>query len=153
MISVGKHGDRLITDVKSLLNPDLLGAFREGAEDAGKDPASTPVLVEHLVVVGGKAEAEEAARCWRFMPNAWTEYVAVPDPREIERRAERDLPLDQVYGDWVVSEDPEEHIEGVRKLPEAGATQVYVHSGQYDQRRFIEFYGREVLPKLRAADA
>ena len=29
-----------------------------------------------------------------------------------------------------------------------GATGVHIHSGQHDQRRVIEFYGKEVLPRL-----
>ncbi len=149
MKSAGKHGDGLITDVKSLSDREMLEAFREGAREAGKDPESMPVLVEHFVVVGGQNEAEEAARLWRFIPNAWTEYVDIPDPREIERRAEEDLPLDQVYRQWIVSEDPEEHAGRIRELLDVGATHIYVHDGQNNQRRCIEFFGNNVLPLLR----
>ena len=38
----------------------------------------------------------------------------------------------------------------VRRLFEAGATHVGIHSAQADQGRLIEFYGREVLPAVRA---
>jgi len=34
-------------------------------------------------------------------------------------------------------------------LFEAAITQVYVHSGQSNQRRFIDFYGERVLPMVR----
>ncbi len=149
MKSAGKHGDGPITDVKSLSDREMLEAFREGASAAGKDPASMPILVEHFVVVGGQNKSEEAARLWRFIPNAWTEYVDIPDPREIERRAEKDLPLDQVYSQWIVSEDPEEHAGRIRELLDAGATHIYVHDGQNNQRRCIEFFGNNVLPLLR----
>lgn len=30
-----------------------------------------------------------------------------------------------------------------------GATEVHIHSGQADQRRVIDCYGKEVLPRLR----
>ena len=35
------------------------------------------------------------------------------------------------------------------ELFQSGATIVNIHSGQSDQRKVIEFYGKEVLPKLR----
>ena len=50
---------------------------------------------------------------------------------------------------WTISPDPQAHIEAMRSLIAAGATHVFVHSAQDDQRRFIDFYGREVLPALR----
>jgi hypothetical protein len=30
---------------------------------------------------------------------------------------------------------------------------VHIHSGQHDQARVIEFYGKEVLPRLRKTSA
>jgi hypothetical protein len=39
----------------------------------------------------------------------------------------------------------------IRELAELGATDVFVHSGQSDQQRVIDFYGRQVLPKLRGS--
>jgi len=100
-------------------------------------------------VVGGRAEAEKGAELWRFMPKSFQKYVNNPDPREIQRQAEQEVPLDKVFQGWVVSEDPQAHIEGIQKLLDDGARQVFVHSPQEDQERFIEFYGREVLPKVR----
>jgi len=50
---------------------------------------------------------------------------------------------------WMISTDPKAHLDTIRRLVDAGATHVFVHSAQRDQRRFIDFYGREVLPALR----
>ena len=63
--------------------------------------------------------------------------------------AERDIPLDQVYGAWPASADPQIHIQGIQKLIEGGVTHIFVHSPQPDQHQVIEFYGREVLPQRR----
>jgi F420-dependent hydroxymycolic acid dehydrogenase len=49
-----------------------------------------------------------------------------------------------------VSTDPAQHLKTVRELFESGATIVNVHTGQADQRRVIDFYGKEVLPRLAA---
>jgi F420-dependent hydroxymycolic acid dehydrogenase len=149
MHKAGYYGDGLISDSKSIVEQAMIAAFEEGARAAGKDPANMPRLAEHFVVVGGKAEAEESARMWRFIPNAWTEFVNNPDPREILKQAEKELPLEKVYSNWLVSDDADEHAQSIQKLIDGGVTQVYVHSGQFDQQRVIDFYSREVLPRLR----
>ncbi|NJN15615.1 MAG: hypothetical protein HC822_04630 [Oscillochloris sp.] len=48
-----------------------------------------------------------------------------------------------------MSDDPATHAESIQKLFDAGVTQVFIHAGQSDQMRAIEFYGREVLPYVR----
>lgn len=55
-----------------------------------------------------------------------------------------------VTGPWVISPDPDEHAAAIRALLDAGVSEVYVNAAQPDQRRALEFYGREVLPRARA---
>lgn len=52
-----------------------------------------------------------------------------------------------------MSDDPTVHVRAIEKLFDAGVAQVFVHSGQRDQRRVLAFYGREVLPRVRAGAA
>jgi F420-dependent hydroxymycolic acid dehydrogenase len=59
------------------------------------------------------------------------------------------VPLEEVYKNWPVSLDPDVHVQALMQLFNAGVTQVYVHSGQQDQMRVINFYGQQVLPRLR----
>ncbi|HKT90198.1 MAG TPA: hypothetical protein VJQ59_17260 [Candidatus Sulfotelmatobacter sp.] len=40
-------------------------------------------------------------------------------------------------------------MKKIRELFDSGVTIVNVHSGQPDQERVIQFYGKEVLPKLQ----
>jgi F420-dependent hydroxymycolic acid dehydrogenase len=47
--------------------------------------------------------------------------------------------------------DPGIHIAALQKLFDSGATIVNVHSGQADQRKVIDFYGRSVLPQFAQA--
>jgi TAT-translocated FGD2 family F420-dependent dehydrogenase len=145
----GEKGDGLITDSKRATQQELRNAFAEGARAAGKDARTMPVLVEQMVIVGDKAEAEKYAPLWRFQPKSWDLYVGDPNPLSIQQRAERDIPLEQSYGDWPVSNDPETHVQALQKLIEGGATHILVHSPQADQQKVIRFYGEQVLPKLR----
>jgi TAT-translocated FGD2 family F420-dependent dehydrogenase len=151
MRRAGQYGDGLITDPNTWKQHKA--EFEAGARAAGKDPARMPVLVELFVVVGNESEAKESAELWRFIPKAFKTYYNVRDPQEIQRRAEAELPLEKVYGDWPVGIDPELHIRKVSELFQSGVSIVNIHSGQKDQKRVIEFYGREVIPHLNRREA
>jgi coenzyme F420-dependent glucose-6-phosphate dehydrogenase len=112
-----------------------------------------PVLVEAFVVVGDQSEAQVPAKLWNFIPKAFKGYQNIPDPAQIERRAQTELPLPKVYGDWTVSSNPETHAQKIKKLFDSGVTIVNIHSGQPDQQKVIEFYGREVLPRVKSQTA
>jgi TAT-translocated FGD2 family F420-dependent dehydrogenase len=143
----GEHGDGLITDSKSL--KEHRAAFEAGVRAAGGDPAQLPIIVENWVVVGDEAEARRWAELWRFTPKAWTNYVNNPDPRAIQREAQQEVPLEEVYKDWPVSTDPAVHVQSLQELFDLGVSHVMIHSPQADQQRVIDFYSREVLPRLR----
>jgi TAT-translocated FGD2 family F420-dependent dehydrogenase len=143
----GEHGDGLITDPQTWKQHK--GEWESGARSAGRDPATMPVLVEAFVVIGDQSDAQAAAKLWNFIPKAFKGYQNIPDPAQIEERARAELPLPKVFGDWTVSSEPDAHVQAVKKLFESGATIVNIHSGQADQKKVIEFYGRQVLPRIR----
>jgi F420-dependent hydroxymycolic acid dehydrogenase len=145
----GELADGWITDGASLANDTFRDAHLRGAQAAGKDPVLERILIEHYVVVGGESEARAAAEAWRFQSIGLSELIDEPDPRTIERVAEQKLSLEQVYGNWVVSDDPKRHFEAIQRLFELGATDVFIHSGQPDQHRVIDLYGKQVLKQLR----
>ena len=147
MRRAGQYADGLVTDPKTW--KEHKAEFEMGAKSAGKDASRMPVLVEQYVVVGEKKDAEAAAELWRFGPKAFKSYYNVRDPEEIQRRADAEIPLEKVYGDWPVGTDPEAHIKTITDLFSSGATIVNIHSGQADQKRVIDFYGKEVLPRIK----
>ncbi|MDQ3552803.1 MAG: hypothetical protein M3395_00115, partial [Chloroflexota bacterium] len=75
-------------------------------------------------------------------------YVHLHDPREIQRLAEKEVEISEVTAKFTIGRDPQVHIEAIRDAFAAGLTEVYIHSGQADQPAVIDFYAREVLPKL-----
>ena len=141
-----KYGDGLITDPKHWR--EHKSDWEQAARDAGKDPAKMPVLIEQFVVVGDKDEAKKWAELWRFLPKGFDGLYDLHDPAEIQRRAEREIPLDDVIAEWTVGSDPGQHAEAIDTLFESGATIVNVHAGQNDQKKAIGFYGSEVLPRV-----
>ncbi|HZW81707.1 MAG TPA: hypothetical protein VFF50_14630, partial [Candidatus Deferrimicrobiaceae bacterium] len=147
----GQYADGLITDPKTW--KEHKSEFQKGATDADKGPARMPVFVERYVVVGDDKEKAEAAEMWRFGPEAWKPYFNIRDPKTIEERAKAEVPLEKVVEGWPVSTDPEVHLKVLSELFASGATGVHIHSGQHDQKRVIDFYGKEVLPRLRKTTA
>ncbi|HEY3697967.1 MAG TPA: TIGR03557 family F420-dependent LLM class oxidoreductase [Spongiibacteraceae bacterium] len=147
MRRAGQYGDGLVTDPKTW--KEHKSKFEEGLAAAGKKLGDVPVLVEHYVVVGDKKEAEVAAELWRFGPKAFKGYHNIADPRTIHQRADSEIPLEKVYADWAIGTDPTVHIRAIEELFASGATIVNIHSGQKDQARVIDFYGSEVLKRVR----
>lgn len=142
----GRHGDGLITDPKSW--KQHRSEWEAGAKEAGKDPGQMPVLVEKFVVVGDEDEARKAAELWRFLPKGFKGLYEISDPGVIQQRAQAEIPIDKVIGDWSVGTDPAVHIQAIRELFDEGATIVNIHAGQQDQNAAIEFYGSKVLPNI-----
>ena len=147
----GEHGDGLITDPQTWKQHKA--EWESGARSAGKDPSAMPVLVEAFVVVGDQTEALSAAKLWNFIPKAFKGYQNIPDPAQIEHRAQKELSLSKVFGDWTVSASPDAHVQTIKQLIDSGATIVNIHSGQPDQQKVIEFYGKEVLPRVKSRTA
>jgi alkanesulfonate monooxygenase SsuD/methylene tetrahydromethanopterin reductase-like flavin-dependent oxidoreductase (luciferase family) len=144
----GAHGDGWITDhVTTRRGVAQKHAYETAALAAGKSPSQMPRIVELWAVVGERPEAIEAARKWQFLM-AFDSVVNIPDPREVQRTAEQLVEPERVADSWVVSRDPQVHIAAVRELAAAGATHIFLHSPQSDQRAAIDFYGAHVLPKL-----
>lgn len=147
----GQYGDGLISDSKTVLDPTLRAAWEAGARKAAKDPAKMPIVAEHFVFVGSDKDPEllKAAELWRFTSKAWTKFVNNPDPVDINKQADATVPLEEIYNRWVVSEDAQVHAKALLALFEGGVSQVYVHSGQSDQQKVIDFYGKQVIPLVR----
>ncbi|MBV9172697.1 MAG: TIGR03557 family F420-dependent LLM class oxidoreductase [Chloroflexi bacterium] len=144
----GRLGDGWITDGKSALDPAMRAAFTAGVAASGRDPASIPIRVESFVVVGGVPEADDAATLWRFSPIGFAAELYNPDPTSIEQQVTSELSAFDVWRNWTVNLDPQDHIDNIRKHWDAGVDEVWVHSGQQDQARVMDFYARQVLPHL-----
>jgi TAT-translocated FGD2 family F420-dependent dehydrogenase len=148
MTIAAQFGDGLVTGTKPLREQEARAVFAEKARQAGKNPTAMPVMTEMYTVVGDRRAAEQYAELWRFHPEASKpRLLDDPDPLSIQRKAQ-DIPLDAVYKDWPIGTDPEVHVQAIQQLVQAGATIINVHSVQPDMHRAIEFYGREVLPRL-----
>ena len=147
----GREGDGFIcTSGKGdeLYRDQLLPALEEGAKGAGRDPSTIERTIE--VKVSFDTDKERAladTRIWAALALPGEEKVRIHDPREMEKKAEE--VADQAHRRWLVSSDPEEHVEQVGHYIELGFTHLIFHAPGDDQSRFLQLYAREILPRLR----
>jgi coenzyme F420-dependent glucose-6-phosphate dehydrogenase len=99
-----------------------------------------------------RRRALEDTRFWAPLSLSPEEKMSVEDPLEMERLADQ-LSVERAAKRWIVSTDPDEHVEKIRPYIDLGFRHLVFHAPGPDQGRFLELYGREVLPRLRAAFA
>ena len=61
------------------------------------------------------------------------------------------LPVERTAKRWIVSSDPDEHVEKIKAYTDLGFRHLVFHAPGPDQARFLRLYGEQVLPRLRAA--
>jgi coenzyme F420-dependent glucose-6-phosphate dehydrogenase len=147
----GRAGDGFICTSgkgEELYRDQLLPAVEEGAKAAGRDPESIERTIE--VKVSFDTDLDHAyadTRIWAALALPAEDKAGIHDPREMERRAEK--VADQAHKRWLVSNDPEEHIEQIRPYIELGFTHLIFHAPGDDQSRFLQLYAKEILPRIR----
>jgi coenzyme F420-dependent glucose-6-phosphate dehydrogenase len=133
-----------------LYSETLLPAVLEGARAAERDPADLELTIEMKVSFDTDLDrAREDTRNWAALALSPEEKTGVEDAVEMERLADA-LPTERSAGRWIVSSDPDEHVARIRPYLDLGFTHLVFHAPGPDQRRFLELYSSEVLPRLRA---
>jgi coenzyme F420-dependent glucose-6-phosphate dehydrogenase len=152
----GRVGDGMIcTSGKGaeLYRDQLLPAFAEGAREVGRDPSTLEKMIEVKVSFDtDRQRALDDTRHWGALALSGEEKVGVEDPREMERLADA-LPTERTASRWIVSTDPEEHVEQIRFYTDLGFNHLVFHAPGNDQRRFLDLYAEKVLPLLRRVAA
>jgi coenzyme F420-dependent glucose-6-phosphate dehydrogenase len=149
----GRVGDGFIcTSGKApeLYREVLLPAVAEGLQKAGRAPAGFEYMIEMKVSFDtDQQRAMEDTRNWAALALSGEEKMGVDDPLEMERLADA-LPVERAASRWIVSDDPEEHVERLAETIALGFTHLVFHAPGPDQRRFLDLYAGQVLPRLRA---
>ena len=149
----GRAGDGYITTSgkgRELYEETLLPAVREGAEKGGRELADLDLMIEVKVSFDhDRAAAMEATRFWGALGLSAEQKSGVEDPVEMQRLAD-ELSTEQTAKRFIVSTDPEEHVERIAEYLELGFTHLVFHAPGPDQERFLRLYGSEILPRLRA---
>ncbi|MFI5695389.1 TIGR03557 family F420-dependent LLM class oxidoreductase [Kribbella sp. NPDC051586] len=147
----GELADGLITPAASLEKlAGILDQFGKGARRSGKDPDELPKLLQvHL----SWAETDEQA--WRnafsFWPNGGMRFpkADVRSPYDFAQMAQL-VRVEDYEGRMVVSADLDVHRASLQRYVDAGFNRIYLHNVGRNQEQWLEAFGREVLPSLKA---
>lgn len=132
-----------------LYRETLLPNVDAGLADAGRAPDSIDRMIEMKVSFDTDLErAREDTRFWAALALSPEEKMSVEDPLEMEKLADA-LPIERTVKRWIVSNDPDEHVERIRPYVELGFRHLVFHAPGPDQARFIKLYSEQVFPKLR----
>jgi coenzyme F420-dependent glucose-6-phosphate dehydrogenase len=145
----GRLGDGVWTTGDPEMANPVIEAYRAACDDAGREPGE-------IILQGGFSWAEdddaalEGARVWKstqiddYFTDDWH------DPKAMYERAEQEISDDDFRDSYIVSADPEHHVERIREIEALGATVVCLQNGSgAAPEQALEVYGKSVLPALR----
>jgi len=132
-----------------LYSKTLLPAVDAGLAKAGRAPDAIDRMIEMKVSFDTDRErALQDTRYWGALALSPEEKMNVEDALDMERLADA-LPVERTANRWIVSSDPEEHVEKIRPYIELGFDHLVFHAPGPDQARFLRLYTERVLPLLR----
>jgi coenzyme F420-dependent glucose-6-phosphate dehydrogenase len=147
----GRAGDGLIcTSGKGmeLYSEQLLPSFAAGAAESGRNAETLDKTIEVKVAYDtDRKRAMEDTKIWAALALPAEAKANVNDPREMERLAR--AAEETAHKRWLVSSDPDEHLEQLRPYLELGFRHLVFHHPGEDQSRFLSLYAAQVLPRLR----
>jgi len=148
----GRIGDGFICTSgkgEALYTETLLPALVEGCVGAGRDPATIERTIEMKVSFDLDHErAMEDTKEWAALALSAEQKMGVDDPRELERLAKG--VEDVAHRRWLVSSDPDEHVEQIATYVGYGFDHLVFHFPGNDQEAAITRYADVILPRLRA---
>jgi len=136
----GRIGDGLIATSP---NPDTVKTF-EGSGGEGK------VEYAEATVCWGPSEAEAAETALEWWPNSSLPGElgqVLSTPAHFEQAAEL-VTEEKIARSIPCGPDAERYLDSIREYAEAGYDGVFVHQIGPDQDGFIDFFKREVMPKI-----
>jgi coenzyme F420-dependent glucose-6-phosphate dehydrogenase len=147
----GRWGDGLWTLADPQHAPKVIDAYRSAAEDASREPGEILLQVGFSWAEDDDA-ALEGARVWKgaqpdeFYTEDWHR------PQEMHEEGERQVSDEDLRQGFIISSDPEVHIQRIREVEQMGPTTVVLmNNAGADPLGAIGAYGEFVLPALRRA--
>ena len=149
----GRLGDGLWSLANPDKAPELIDAYRAGADEARREPGEI-LLQTGFSWAASDERALEAARAWKgagppeYYVDDWH------DPGEMYRHGEATIDDAAFRELQIISSDPAEHAERIRAVEKLGATTVVLMNiSGADPMGAIDTYREHVLPALRGAGA
>ncbi len=146
----GRHADHLLTVASAeTIAEDILPQYEEGLEDDGRSLSDVDVTTEAAVNVGDPAELVATVRDRGEHIPEQERYN--PDPRSIQRVATTELAGmsdEEIIEAQGITDDPDDVIEQLQDLEDAGVTRVLVGTNVGDPIETIRTFEESVFPSF-----
>jgi coenzyme F420-dependent glucose-6-phosphate dehydrogenase len=146
-----RRGDGLWTLADPESAPELIDAYRSACDDAGREPGEI-ILQTGFSWAEDDDAALEGARVWKatqpeeYFTDDWH------DSKAMFEKAEREVSDEEFMQSYIVSSDPDHHVERIREVEELGATVVCLQNASgADSLGGLRTYRERVLPALKGA--
>src|SRR5215216_7763696 len=146
----GRLGDGVWTMGDPEMANPVIDAYRTACDDAGKEPGEI-ILQGGFSWAADDDAALEGARVWKstqiddYFTDDWH------DPKAMYELAEKEIADDDFRESYIVSSDPDQHVDRIRAIESLGATVVCLQNGSgAAPEQALDVYGETVLPALRA---
>ena len=127
----GRQGDGWITTSgkdPALYTDTLMPAIAEGAEKAGRSIKDIEMMIEVKVSFDhDRDEAMRATQFWGALGLSAEQKSGVEDPVEMQRLAD-ELSVEQTAKRFIVSTDPDEHVEKIKTYLDLGFNHLVFHA-------------------------
>jgi coenzyme F420-dependent glucose-6-phosphate dehydrogenase len=147
-----RYGDGLWTLGDPEQAPEIIDAYHEACEEYGREPGEI-IFQAGFAWADDERAAIEGARHWKptQLPEVYVEDIA--DQHDMQRRADVQMSDEQFAREgFLISSDPDAHVERIREMERAGATVICLQLiGRADPFGTIRTYGERVLPALRSS--
>ncbi|HVC40738.1 MAG TPA: glucose-6-phosphate dehydrogenase (coenzyme-F420) [Candidatus Saccharimonadales bacterium] len=135
---------------QELYRETLLPALAEGATKAGREVSQLDLMIEMKVSFEPDLQqARDNTRHWAALALSAEEKMGVDDPLEMERLSDA-LTAERAATRWIVSSDPDAHVEAISQYIKLGFRHLVFHAPGPDQEGFLRTYADVILPRLRA---
>lgn len=132
-----------------LYTQTLLPNVQTGRADSKRENGHYDYMIEMKVSFDAdRRRALDDTRHWAALALTAEEKLSVDQPLELERLANA-LSIERAASRWIVSTDPDEHVERLRPYLSLGFNHLVFHAPGPDQMGFLKQYSELVLPRLR----
>jgi len=132
-----------------LYSDTLMPNIQLGLDKSGRKMGDIEKTIEMKVSFDTDIKrAKQDTTHWAALALSPDEKMGVEDPLAMEKLADA-LPVERAASRWIVSDDPDEHIDQIAPYIELGFSHLVFHAPGPDQERFLRLYAKEVLPRIR----
>lgn len=147
----GRVADGLITNgAPSERIAPLMARFFEGAKEAGRDIRSMRRIVRiDLAWAPTDEQALVNARSHWPLAGLRLRRGDIRSPYDFEQLV-RGVSDADLHAGMVISADPDRHLAEIQRYADLGFDRIYLHNAGADQQTWLEVFGQDVLPKVKA---